>query len=106
MKKLLIAAIVALAGAVAFAQTARSRHAGAAAANGSFDADKVMTRDELVAKVREHFGRIDANNDGSMTTPEIAEARGSWSEWHQDGADRTRCGSSDAIRLPPSTGST
>lgn len=38
-------------------------------------ADKDMTRDELVAKVREHFGKLDTNKDGVIAADEI-EAMG------------------------------
>ena len=37
--------------------------------------DKVMTRAEAVQMVREHFGEIDANKDGTITTAEIDAAR-------------------------------
>lgn len=35
-------------------------------------ADKEMTRDEMVAKVREHFGKLDANKDGVIEKSEVA----------------------------------
>lgn len=38
-------------------------------------ADKEMTRDEAIAKVREHFGKLDANKDGVIAKDEIAEMR-------------------------------
>lgn len=38
-------------------------------------ADKEMTRAEALAKVREHFGKIDANKDGVIAKEEIAEVR-------------------------------
>lgn len=34
-------------------------------------ADKQMTRDEMVAKVREHFGKLDANKDGVIAKDEL-----------------------------------
>jgi Ca2+-binding EF-hand superfamily protein len=37
--------------------------------------DKVMTRAEMVQKVREHFGEMDTNKDGSITTAEIDQNR-------------------------------
>jgi Ca2+-binding EF-hand superfamily protein len=46
--------------------------------------DKVMTRAETVAMVREHFGQMDANKDGSITTAEISETRGKWVGKHKD----------------------
>jgi len=33
--------------------------------------DHVMTRDEVVAMVRDHFGRLDADKNGSITTEEV-----------------------------------
>jgi Ca2+-binding EF-hand superfamily protein len=48
-------------------------------------ADKAMTRAEMVAMVREHFGKMDADKDGSITTTEIAETRGKWAEKHKEG---------------------
>jgi len=40
--------------------------------------DKVMTRAEVVAMVREHFTELDANKDGTITTAEVGESRGKW----------------------------
>lgn len=37
--------------------------------------DRVMTRAEAVQMAREHFGEMDANKDGSVTTAEIDQAR-------------------------------
>jgi len=34
---------------------------------------RVMTRGEVQTKVREHFGRMDANKDGAVTTIEISQ---------------------------------
>lgn len=38
-------------------------------------ADRVTTRDEAVAKVREHFARLDANRDGFLTKEEAEAGR-------------------------------
>jgi Ca2+-binding EF-hand superfamily protein len=38
-------------------------------------ADRVMTRGEVVAMVREHFGRMDADRDGAITTAEVSQGR-------------------------------
>ena len=35
--------------------------------------DRVMTRDEVVAMVREHFGKMDADKNGSITEQEVME---------------------------------
>lgn len=37
--------------------------------------DKVMTRAEVVQKVREHFDQMDTNKDGAVTTAEIDQSR-------------------------------
>jgi Ca2+-binding EF-hand superfamily protein len=37
--------------------------------------DRVTTRAEVVQKVREHFGQMDANKDGAITTAEIDQSR-------------------------------
>ena len=92
MKTLLFAAAGLLAGTAALAQTATAPQAvpvpgsppsaqtapapqavpGTPAVRPM--ADKVMTRAEVVAMVREHFGRLDSNKDGSITTAEIEAA--------------------------------
>ena len=77
MKKFTIAAIALLAGGAALAQTAPvAQQAPAPAAPMAHPmADKVMTRAEVVAMVREHFGKMDGNKDGAITTAEIGEGR-------------------------------
>ena len=37
--------------------------------------DRIHTRDEVVAKVREHFARLDTNRDGFLTKPEAEAGR-------------------------------
>ena len=73
MKEFLIgAAGIVLAGA-AFAQT---QPAPAVPPTGPVPmVDRVQTRDEVVAKVREHFAQIDANKDGSLTKDEAEAGR-------------------------------
>lgn len=68
MKKLFIAATVLSAGA-AIAQTPPA----APPAQVAPMADQVTTRNEVVAKVREHFGRMDADKNGSITQQEVME---------------------------------
>ena len=70
MKKLVIAATALLAG-TAFAQTPPA----AAPAPVAPMADQVTTRNEVVAKVREHFGRMDADRNGSITSQEVMAGR-------------------------------
>ena len=79
MKEFLIgAAGIVLAGA-AFAQTAAPQAAPQSGAvahpapMGHFDRDQ--TRDEMVAKVREHFAQLDANRDGFLTKDEAEAGR-------------------------------
>lgn len=48
-------------------------------------ADKDMTRDEVVAKAREHFGKLDANKDGVIAKDEIEELRGKHVEMRFEG---------------------
>ena len=42
--------------------------------------DKVMTRAEVVAMVREHFGRMDADKNGAITKTEIGNLHAGMSE--------------------------
>jgi Ca2+-binding EF-hand superfamily protein len=68
MKTMLIAATAALAGTAALAQTAAPI---APVAPARPMADGVMTRTEVVQKVRDHFSRFDADKDGSITSEEM-----------------------------------
>ena len=72
MTKTLIAAAALLAGTVALAQTpppasvtppAHAMH------------DRVMTRAEVVQMVRDHFGKMDADRNGAITTAELEQMR-------------------------------
>lgn len=76
MKKLMIAAVALLAGTTALAQTAPVAQPTPATPTIRPMQDNVMTRAEAVALAREHFGRIDADRDGSITTAEATEVRG------------------------------
>ena len=78
MKKILIVRAALMAGTAALAQTTPAPPApGRAAADVRHPmSDKEMTRDEVVAMVREHFGRLDANKDGAITTEEVTESAG------------------------------
>jgi Ca2+-binding EF-hand superfamily protein len=73
MKTLLIATTAALAGTAALAQTVPPTPPTAPARPM---ADDVMTRAEVVEKVRDHFSRLDADKDGSITTAEIGAHHG------------------------------
>jgi len=73
MKTLLIAASAALAGTAALAQTAAPP---VPAQPARPMADGVMTRTEVVQKVRDHFSRFDADKDGSITTAEMGAIHG------------------------------
>ncbi|HEY0628125.1 MAG TPA: hypothetical protein VGD23_02240, partial [Sphingomicrobium sp.] len=76
MKKLMIAATALLAGTAALAQTAPVAQPTPATPTIRPMQDNVMTRSEAVALVREHFGRIDADRDGAITTAEATEVHG------------------------------
>ena len=74
MKKFLIAAAALLAGTAALAQTAPVASPAPSAPPAPMAhpmADKTMTRAEVVAMVRDHFGRLDADKNGSITTEEV-----------------------------------
>ena len=74
MKTLLVAASAVLAGTAVFAQTATPPAAPVAPTRPM--ADGVMTRTEVVEKVRNHFSRFDADRDGSITTAEMGALHG------------------------------
>jgi Ca2+-binding EF-hand superfamily protein len=88
MKKLLIAAAALLAGTAVLAQVAPVAPVAPPAPMAHPMSDKVMTRVEVVAMVRDHFSRLDADKDGSISATEIAEARGKWAEKHKEGRGR------------------
>ena len=69
MKKLMIAATILMAG-TALAQTPPPAPPAPAAPPMH---DRVTTRAEAVDKVREHFGKLDANKDGAVTKEEVME---------------------------------
>lgn len=73
MKKLIIAAVALAAGAAALAQTAPVSQPAPTTPVRPMQ-DHVMTRAEVVAMVREHFGRMDVDRDGSVTTAEATQA--------------------------------
>lgn len=76
MRKFLIPATALMAGTAALAQTAPvAPPAPPAPATPMAHpmADKVMTRDEVVAMVRDHFSRLDSDKNGSITTEEVKQ---------------------------------
>ncbi len=84
MKRLILASATLLAATAALAQTAPVAPPAPPAPMAHPMGEKVMTRAEVVAMVREHFGRMDADKDGSITTTEIAETRGKWVGKHKN----------------------
>jgi EF-hand domain pair/EF hand len=75
MKEFLIgAAGIVLAGA-ALAQAPVATPAPPAVPQVAPMADRIQTRDEVVAKVREHFAQMDANKDGFLTKDEADAGR-------------------------------
>lgn len=82
MKKLIIATAAMLAGTAALAQTPAPAPVAPAAPMAHPMNDKVMTRAETVEMVRTHFGRLDADKDGTISGAEAAarrkHPRGAW----------------------------
>ena len=70
MSKYMIAATAVLLGGAALAQSAPP------AAPAPHAGDHVMTRNETVQMVREHFGKLDSNKDGAVSKDEIASIHG------------------------------
>ncbi len=75
MKKILISTAALLAGGAALAQTAPPAAVAPPAPMARPMQDKVMTRAEVVAMVRDHFGKIDADRNGAITTAEMEQMR-------------------------------
>lgn len=78
MKKTLIAVAALLAGTAVLAQTPPPAPVAPPAPSAPMAHpmhDKVMTRAETVAMVREHFGRMDADRNGAITTAELEQMR-------------------------------
>jgi len=89
MKMQLIAATALLAGTAALAQTGPAAQTAPVAQAAPAQAvppatpapmarpmaDRTMTRAEMVQMVRDHFGRMDTDKDGSITTAEIDSRR-------------------------------
>jgi Ca2+-binding EF-hand superfamily protein len=88
MKKSLFASAALLAGTAVIAQTAPVAPPAPPAPMHHPMTDKVMTRAEMVTMVRDHFGRLDADKDGAVTTAEVAERHGKMAGHgkHIDGA--------------------
>ena len=108
MKKFLIAAAALMAGTAALAQTAPAPHAPPRrrAPMAHPMADKVMTRAEVVAMVREHFG-ADGRQQGRRRSPrpKSATRHGKWAEHRKDmGGPHGMACRDAAIPMPPSTG--
>jgi Ca2+-binding EF-hand superfamily protein len=78
MMKLTIVTAALMAGTAALAQTdpAPAPAPDAPQMKWREFADKEMTRDEVVAQVREHFTKLDGNKDGSVTKEEVMENAG------------------------------
>jgi Ca2+-binding EF-hand superfamily protein len=85
MKKFLIVATALLAGS-ALAQTPPPAPAVPPAPPGPMAHpmhDRVMTRDEVVGMVREHFGQMDVDKNGSITKEEVMEGHMKMGELHR-----------------------
>ena len=86
MKKLLIATATLMAGTAALAQTPPAPAAPSAppAPMAHPMHDRTTTRAEAVEMVREHFGKLDANKDGAITTAEVAESHAAFTAKFKD----------------------
>lgn len=76
MRKFLIVATALLAGTAAIAQTAPVAQPAPVAPPAPMAhpmRDKVMTRNDVVKMVREHFGEMDTNKDGSISSDEAMQ---------------------------------
>lgn len=91
MKKFLLAAVAMAAVAPALAQSAPPVPPATVAPaphamHAPMKADRVHTRAEVVAKVREHFTRLDSNRDGFLTKAEADAGRAAMKErWQSQG---------------------
>lgn len=87
MKIFLMTAAVLMAGTAALAQTPPPAPVAPPAAPAPMAHpmhDRVTSRNEAVALVREHFGRMDANKDGAITTQEVTESHARFAEKFRD----------------------
>lgn len=75
MKKYLIAAAALMAGAAALAQTAPVAPEPAVPPMAHPTVNNAMTRAEMVAMVRDHFARWDADKDSAISRDEFAKIR-------------------------------
>ena len=80
MKKFVMVATALLTGTAVAQTTPATQPAPAAAPTptspmASAMRERVTTRDEAVQKVRQHFGELDTNKDGTVTTAEIDASR-------------------------------
>jgi Ca2+-binding EF-hand superfamily protein len=89
VRKFLIVATALLAGTAALAQTAPVAQPTPVAPMAHPMRDKVMTRDEVVKMVREHFGEMDTNKDGSVSSEEAMQGHRNMAE-HMDRGPRGR----------------
>ena len=83
MKKFLIAAAALMAGTAALAQTAPLASPAPPVPPAPMAhpmADKTMTRAEVVAMVRDHFGRMDSDKNGAITTDEVMKSAEQWGD--------------------------
>jgi Ca2+-binding EF-hand superfamily protein len=87
MKEFLIGAAGIVVAGAALAQAAPTTPAPPAAPQAApmpMMHDREQTRDEVVAKVREHFAKLDSNKDGSLTKEEAVAGRMAFKERFRD----------------------
>ena len=82
MRKFLIVAAALLAGSAALAQAPMAPPVPPAPMAHPMH-DRVMTRTEVVQMVREHFGRMDADKNGSITHQEVMAGHKMMAEQHK-----------------------
>jgi Ca2+-binding EF-hand superfamily protein len=103
MKNFLIASAALLAGTAALAQTTPAAPAAPPAPIAHPMSDATMTRDEVVAMVRDHFGRMDSDKNGSITTDEVMKGHdrmaGKFREMHIERSDGDKGGEHHIMRL-------
>ena len=93
MKMILLGAVAFVAAVPAIAQMQPATPAPRAMPPMAPMAEKSQTRDQMVAKVREHFAKMDTNRDGFVGTDEMQAMRGQHKQklgakGHQMGVER------------------
>ena len=75
MKRIVISSVALFAVSGAVAQTPPAAASTSPSSMARPMQDKVMTRPEVVQMVRDHFGKMDADRNGAITTAEVEQMR-------------------------------